>query len=173
MRFNVLRSWLQHAPIHENVAVQMQVSLVLPRAVRDLHGAYRGIHLQITLLPTYDVYIFTNTIFTDDKVYLRESGRNDTRETCRSHIQYICHYIQKRSKRYNNNNCVSSDVFVDRFDRDWFCKILSAISWHRVITRLQVSDKNKFKYHFRYRILSSYSFILACYFLFVPFIFIF
>lgn len=109
MRFNVLRSWLQHAPIHENVAVQMQVSLVLPRAVRDLHGTYRGIHLQIKLLPTYDVYIFTNTIFTDDKVYLRESGRNDTRETCRSHIKDICHYIQKRSKSYNNNNCVSSD----------------------------------------------------------------
>jgi len=33
MRFDVLRPWLQHASVHKNVAVQMQISLVLSRTL--------------------------------------------------------------------------------------------------------------------------------------------
>lgn len=129
MRFNVLRSRLQHASIHENVAVQMQVSLVLPCALRDLHGTYRGIHLQITLLPTYDVYICLQISSLPTIKSIFEKAGKTTREkhTCRSHIQYIYVIIYKNKAKYTNNNCVSN-VFVISFDRNWFCKILSAIS---------------------------------------------
>jgi len=55
MRFDVLWPWLQHASVHKNVAVQMQISLVLSRTLWDVYGTYRGIHVQVAT--THDVYI--------------------------------------------------------------------------------------------------------------------
>nr|XP_060512069.1 protein Wnt-7b isoform X1 [Panthera onca] len=48
LRHHVLRPWLQHPPVHQGVAVQLQVPLVLLCQVQHLQRAHRGLHLQVS-----------------------------------------------------------------------------------------------------------------------------
>lgn len=45
----MLRPRIQHSPVHTDMALQLQVSLVLLRAMPHLHGRQRGAHLQVTV----------------------------------------------------------------------------------------------------------------------------
>ncbi|XP_060022892.1 protein Wnt-7b isoform X8 [Lagenorhynchus albirostris] len=46
LRHHVLRPRLQHPPVHQGLAVQLQVPLVLLRQVQHVQRAHRGLHLQ-------------------------------------------------------------------------------------------------------------------------------
>uniref|UniRef100_A0A8C6FZR4 Protein Wnt n=1 Tax=Moschus moschiferus TaxID=68415 RepID=A0A8C6FZR4_MOSMO len=48
LRHHVLRPGLQHPPVHQGLAVQLQVPLVLLRQVQHVQRAHRGLHLQVS-----------------------------------------------------------------------------------------------------------------------------
>ena len=47
LRPDVLRARLQHAPIHADLAMWLQIPLVLQSALRYVHRAHRGVYVQV------------------------------------------------------------------------------------------------------------------------------